>query len=221
MRADYVNAEIWAKILPRLTEQNRLACRCALETGLRVGDVLKIKPSQIRGTTLRYKAEKTGKSGTKVLSASLVKALRQSANGGVWCFPSPRDPTKHRTRQAVWKDINKASFALGVPLHISPHSARKTFAVNTLHEFGIDRVQQELQHSNRGMTALYAYSDIMRADVENSVENPVEKSDLPDFDGDSDGLINYGYLSGLIADIVVRRLIIYFESKSENNSQKD
>ena len=216
MRSDYVNAEIWAKILPRLTEENRLACRCALETGLRVGDVLKIKPRDLRGNTLRFKAEKTGKRGEKVLPGDLAKALRRNAKGAAWCFPSPRDPGKHRTRQAVWKDVKKAAWAVGVPLHVSPHSARKTYAVNTLHEFGIDRVQEELQHSSRAMTAVYAYSDIMREGAE---EMPRSANDLPDFTGECDGLINYAYLSGLIADIVVRRLILYFEAKCEQKSQ--
>jgi len=207
LRSDYVNAEIWAKILPRLTEANRLACRCALETGLRVGDVLKIRPRDISGCTLSYRAEKTDKRGKKALSAALAKELRKNACGSKWCFPSPKNPENHRSRQAVWKDVKKAAGELGLALHISPHSARKTYAVNTLHEFGIDRVQDELQHSSRSTTAVYAYSDIMREGT------CISAGDLPPLDGENDSLINYRLISELVADIVVRRLIVYFESK--------
>lgn len=207
MRADYANVEMWGKILPRMSEDNALACRCALETGLRVGDVLKIRPRDIKGNTLTFKAEKTGKKGQKTLSNDLAKALRRNAAGGKWCFPSPRTEN-HRTRQAVWKDVKKAAAEVGIPLQISPHSARKTYAVNTLHEFGIERVQEELQHGSREVTALYAYADVMREGGDR----------LPPIDGNGDSLINYEYLAGLIADIVVRRLILYFE-KCDHNSQ--
>lgn len=75
-------------------------------------------------------------------------------------FPG-RFGDKPRTRQAVWKDVKKASKALKINENLSPHSARKTYAVEEFHEKGFKEVQKELQHDRAETTMLYAYSDIL------------------------------------------------------------
>lgn len=146
--------------------ENGLALRVSLETGLRIGDVLKCRPSDLQGCRLSYTAEKTGKSGVKTLSKRLAAALRRNCNES-WIFPGRyRTKTGHRTRQAVYRDLKKVCKRLGVEGQISPHSARKSYAVEDFHEHGLDHVKRELQHDDAGVTLLYALSDMFSGNAD-------------------------------------------------------
>lgn len=139
------------------------AMRVSVETGMRIDDVLSLKTEQL-GTRERgkrvfeYVAKKTGKKAKVEISLDLWRELRAGA-GEEWVFAG-RNPAKHRTRQAVYKDVKKAVELLGVQGQISPHSARKTFAVELRKKSGLAEVQKALQHSNRETTNLYAFADI-------------------------------------------------------------
>jgi integrase len=67
---------------------------------------------------------------------------------------------KPRTRQAVWRDVKRASEGLFAE-NVAPHSARKTFAVEDYQEHGLPHTQKALQHDSVGTTILYAFSDSM------------------------------------------------------------
>lgn len=139
--------------------ENALALRLSLETGLRIGDCLALRPEDIDGCVISYTAQKTGKRGKKKISADLAKRLRKISDKN-FVFVG-RFGDKPRTRQAVWKDVKKASKALKISENLSPHSARKTYAVEEFHEKGFKEVQKELQHDRAETTMLYAYSDIL------------------------------------------------------------
>lgn len=153
----------YGKLFVFMRYENVLVLRVALETGMRIGDILKIKPADIRGRTIYYTAEKTGKKGRGVISQDLANRLRAVA-GSVYVFPKRGDQNNHRCRQTVWKDVKRAVAALraaGV-LHgenISPHSARKTFAVEDMEKHGILHTQRALQHANKATTKIYTDSD--------------------------------------------------------------
>jgi integrase len=139
--------------------ENRLAVQVSLYTGLRLGDVLKSTPADLVGTKLHYVAEKTGKQGTASLSRALAEKLRKNANQW-WLFPSPyKHGVNHRHRSTVYKDFVDARQRAKVDEHVTPHSARKTFAVETRDKKGFDEVKKALQHDNIGVTMLYALSD--------------------------------------------------------------
>ena len=144
-------------VLALLTEENRLVMRTALHTGLRVGDVLALKPDRLRPNCWVTEA-KTGKRRQIGLPEPLLSDLR-AASGRVWVFPG-RDPKHHRTRQAVWKDVKRAAEAVRIPQNVGPHSARKVFAVELLGESGdLSRVQKALNHTDPEVTLLYAMAD--------------------------------------------------------------
>lgn len=146
-----------------MRKKSGLALRVCLETGLRIGDVLKMRPDDISGRILSYTAEKTGKAGKKKLSGDLVRELR-SISGQKWVFEGRSgSKTGHLTRQAVYLDLKRVSKKLGMQGQISPHTARKTYAVEEFHKHGLDFVKQELQHSNDAVTLLYALSDVVTA----------------------------------------------------------
>ena len=146
-----------------MTYENTLILRVSLETGLRIGDILKLRPDDIKGRTITYTAEKTGKHGRAVISQDLAKRLKQVA-GEKYIFPKRGEQNEHRARQTVWKDVKKAVAALravGVikDENISPHSARKTFAVEDAERYGIKHTQKALQHRDKSTTQMYAFSD--------------------------------------------------------------
>ena len=149
----------------------------ALSTGLRIGDVLKIRKEDIREGRLYYVAEKTGKSGSIALSSELADKLLKNANKSVWCFPSPKKRGKHLSRQAAWSRLKNAAKTSGTEAKgISPHSYRKTFAVDLFKREGVAAVMSALQHSNVQTTELYALSDFISGA---NAEKPLLRKDIP------------------------------------------
>lgn len=199
MKTDYIEPWLYGKIFHLMTYENALALRVSLETGLRIGDVLSLKPENLQGTTLHYTAQKTGKSGKKKLSADLAKKLRKVADKE-WVFPG-RSGEGHRTRQAVWKDVKRASKIAKVDGNAGCHSARKTYAVNLFHKNGLTDVQKELQHDNAGTTVLYAYADVL--------------SDK------RDSAVNYDMLADMIAQRVYTKLLPLFEQCSIDKTKNE
>ena len=64
MRDEYINDYDLKKICSFMQNDNALALIVASKSGLRISDALKIKPSDIDGTTIHYTAMKTGKKGS-------------------------------------------------------------------------------------------------------------------------------------------------------------
>lgn len=169
MKADFVKSDTFRALYNLMQYENVLALRLSCETGLRIGDVLKVRPNDIDGTKLRYTAEKTGKSGVKTISPDLARRLR-SISGRFYVFSGRKDEKRHRTRQAVYLDLKKACAELGIPGQVSPHSARKNYAVGVYRKDGLKTVQKELQHDSESVTLLYALSDIMSGNNEKSID---------------------------------------------------
>lgn len=161
MRADYLlNSQI-ELLLAGMTRDNSLILRVMLRTGLRISDVLELKKSQI-SRCFWVTERKTGKRRAVGLTDELVEQLRRNAGRSEWCFPSPKDIKKHKTRQAVWADMKRVSRALKLPVNASTHSARKVYAVELMHKYGdIVEVQKALNHDNPTVTVLYALADVL------------------------------------------------------------
>lgn len=142
-----------------LMPDNALVLRVALETGLRIGDVLAIRTEQLRTQRFTVREQKTGKSKRVYLSRPLWEALRRTA-GRHYVFEGRNDPKKHRTRQAVFNDLKRAARAFRLPQNVSPHSLRKLYAVTLLEETGdLELVQRALNHDRIQTTLIYALSD--------------------------------------------------------------
>lgn len=158
MKAEYILERKLDEALDLLTKENRLVMRVCLATGLRLGDVLALRPEQLR-RQFYIKEQKTGKARRVNLSDGLLSDLLDNA-GPRWVFQGQRDLAKHRTRQAVWKDLRRAAKALRLPEHLSPHSARKVYAVNLLEKYGdMERVRRALNHADEATTLVYALAD--------------------------------------------------------------
>lgn len=141
---------VYAALMP----ENRLVCRVCAATGLRVGDVLQLKPGQL-SPQFWIREQKTGKRRRVNLKADLLADLRANA-GEHWVFPG-RDPRQHRTRQAVWKDVKRASKAFRLPQNVGVHSLRKVYACDLLSasKGNVGKVQRALNHSDAATTMVY------------------------------------------------------------------
>lgn len=141
-----------------LTRENRLVIRTSLHTGLRVSDVLELRPVDLKAHTW-VTERKTGKRKQIGLPEPLLSDLK-AVCGKHWVFPARTDKTRHRTRQAVWKDVKRAARAFRLPQNVAPHSFRKVYAVDLMRKYGdIERVKKALNHSSVILTMIYALAD--------------------------------------------------------------
>lgn len=143
---------------------NRTAIKLAAHTGLRINDVLSIKTDSL-ATRFWITEQKTGKRRMVTMPAELLEEVRAGA-GEIWAFPG-RNPEKHRSRQAVWADVKRAAWAFRFPQNVTPHSARKYYAVQLFKKYGnIDRVKKALNHSSTAVTMVYALADKLCEDLQ-------------------------------------------------------
>lgn len=157
MKTEYLLEREVELVLDLLTYENRLVMRLLLHTGLRISDALALKPEQLR-PNFWITEQKTGKRRQVGIPEPLLSDLREAA-GEHWVFPGA-DPWKHRTRQAVWKDVKRAAQAARLTQNVGPHSARKVYAVELLEKYGdIDRVRRALNHGGVEVTLIYAMAD--------------------------------------------------------------
>lgn len=164
MKSDFIESDILEHVLFALTPENALICRVCLKTGLRVGDVVSLRTDTLKESVLnKYKIkvteQKTKKKRTVTLGKELTeKLLRQS--GSFFVFEGRGGDDTHRTRQAVYKDIKRASKLFRIKENVTPHSVRKIYAVELYRKYGnIKKVQQALNHNNDVVTMIYALAD--------------------------------------------------------------
>lgn len=148
-------------LLAALQPANRLALEVSLHTGLRIGDVLDIKTAQLaRRMTIRER--KTGKTRRVSFPADLLNRLDRMA-GKIYVFEGRSNCRKHRTRQAVYKDLRATAERFKIKINLCPHTMRKAWAVDAYKRSGGDlkRVQKLLNHSSEAVTMLYAMADVL------------------------------------------------------------
>lgn len=158
MKTEYLLDREVDLVLAALTETNRLVMRTALHTGLRIGDVLALKPDRLQ-PHFWVTEQKTKKARQVGLPEPLLSDLKRHA-GRDWVFPG-RNPKNHHTRQAVWKDVKRAATAFRLKQNVAPHSMRKVYAVELMQKYGdIAKVRRALNHSNDAVTLIYAMADM-------------------------------------------------------------
>lgn len=163
LRSDYVSKDNLDKILAALTYENELVLRVCISTGLRVGDVLLMRSDKL-AKRMSIRELKTGKIKRIFLSDELLDKLIRNS-GKIWVFSGRLDYRKHRSRQAVWKDVKRAAKAFRMPQNVTPHSTRKYYAVKALNvsDGDLKAVQKSLNHSDPAVTMVYAMADSITA----------------------------------------------------------
>ena len=159
MTTEYLYSQQLDRVLAALMPQNQLIVRVMLQTGMRLSDALNLR-SEGLSMSGWYTETKTGKKRRYGLPKPLYDAIMEQA-GPEWAFPGRKKGT-HKTRQAVWKDIKRASIAFRLPQNIGAHSMRKVYAVRLMQKYGkLEKVQRNLNHCSSSVTAIYAMADIL------------------------------------------------------------
>ncbi len=156
-----------------------LALWVALETGMRIGDVVLLRGWNLVRGKIEFTAQKTGKIGKMPVSKRLFAELSAKTSGkpSAWVFPSPRDARKHITRQCIWQRVKRACKRAGVDSEgIAPHSFRKSFAVDLFKREGLEATREALQHDRASTTQIYALSDFTSG---SNGDKPLLRRDLP------------------------------------------
>ena len=162
-KAQWVSKAYMEHILAAMGYENALAVRVSMRYGIRIGDVLRMPTAALSVRVWSFKEEKTGKRRRVVLGEDIKRRLASIA-GKVYVFEHRTNQYKHRTRQAVYKDIKRVAKFYRVP-HVTTHSARKVYAVEQYHKSGGDlgKVARLLNHSDEAVTMLYALADELSA----------------------------------------------------------
>lgn len=171
MRSTWLDDESMRLVLAAMLPANRLALEVSDATGLRIDDVLSLHTELIAKTARPYVTDsKTGKTHRIYIPSGLRVRMLQQA-GKVWIWPGRIKPNeRHRTRQAVYKDMVRAvavfrrSLVIPEDTNISPHTMRKRAAVRAYQRGGLDVAAKMLQHSSNdaAITMLYALSDVQQ-----------------------------------------------------------
>lgn len=158
-RAEWLPREYMEHLLAACMPQNREALRLSMDYGLRIGDVLRMPSSAVSTGRWSFKEEKTGKRRRVTLSEAHRSACA-SFCGKNFVFEHRTNPYRHRTRQAVYKDLRRIAAAFRLK-NITPHSARKIYSVERYKQSGgnLKKVQRLLNHSDEAVTILYALAD--------------------------------------------------------------
>ena len=160
MTTEYLLNEQMDHVLAALTPENEMVMRTCLHTGMRLSDVLSLRTEQLKPFGW-YTEGKTGKRRRYGLPRELLESIKAQA-GPEWAFPGRSARGGHRSRQAVWKDVKRASKAFRLPQNVGPHSARKIYAVDLMRKYGdIEKVRRALNHESSTVTAIYAMSDLL------------------------------------------------------------
>ena len=154
----------------------------AYGTGLRVGEVVALKVSDIdsQRMTLRVEQGKGRKDRYAMLSPVLLERLRcwwrvARAQGkmldGGWLFPGLNPIEALGTRQ-LNRAIHDAAVLAGIDKRVSMHTLRHSFATHLLEQkVDIRVIQVMLGHKKLETTALYAQ---MATELLREVVNPLE-----------------------------------------------
>jgi integrase len=160
-RSQWVARKEMDHLLAALMPSNAEALRLSMDYGLRIGDVLRLPRSAIEAGVWHMREEKTGKRRTVRLSDAHTRACMRIC-GKEYVFEHRYDWKRHRTRQAVYKDLKRVAKVFRIPA-ITPHSARKIYSVERYRQSGgnLATVKRLLNHSSEAVTILYAMADHM------------------------------------------------------------
>lgn len=139
-------------------ERDYMLFLLGINSGLRVGDLLKIKVSEIQGKqVVSLREGKTGKRRTIHLGNiyAELNTYINSLEASEWLFPS-RKGDGPITRVQAYRQLNKAAQMVDMPDGIGTHTLRKTFGYWHYKQFkDIAELQNILNHAHPQITLRY------------------------------------------------------------------
>lgn len=152
--------------LAGVNERDALLFNFGLNTGLRVGDILKLKIKDIFSSRnvfrqyLTIREEKTGKEKKIKLNDALKKYirdfLRDKEYGEEYFLFQSRKGKNHITRVQAYRVLKEAAEAIGVE-NFGTHTMRKTWGYHTYKasRYNIGLIMDTFNHSSQAITLRY------------------------------------------------------------------
>lgn len=140
----------------RLRARDRAMLYTLYATGLRVSELLNLKPGDIdiAGEFLRVRRGKGGKDRVVPFARAAGEKLHAVVASGV----DPDRPLFEMTRQGFWKWLKKVAVHAGVSAEVSPHMIRHSFASHLLQGgMNLRSLQMLLGHADLSTTQMYTH----------------------------------------------------------------
>ena len=129
--------------------------RLLLLTGCRIGEIVGLRWSEVRGDTLMLADSKTGPRKVPLGTRARRILERQPRGGSDFVFPSPRDSARPRGVQlTLWDCVRREAGIEDVRLHDLRHTHASHAVMNGV---PVPVVSHLLGHSNTRMTLRYAH----------------------------------------------------------------
>ena len=146
---------------------HRVLFETLFATGLRVGELVALKPEDIDSAAMvvHVRRGKGARPRRVMLSAWLLEHLReywrQVRPVGPWLFPG-RQPEKPISVRAVQNALSRAVVRAGIQRRVTPHTLRHAFATGLLDaDVDLPTIQRLLGHADLGTTSRYLHvSDV-------------------------------------------------------------
>lgn len=156
---DLADIEAVKNFLRQRSERNYLLFMFGINTGLRVGDILKLRIKDVRGKThIQLREMKTGKLKNYLINKKLKQALTgyiSDKDPNEFIFRSRKGSNKSISRQQAYSILSKAGRACGLN-NIGTHSMRKTYAYHLYKKTGdVVAIMKILNHASPDITLRY------------------------------------------------------------------
>lgn len=141
------------EVLPSV--RDRILFTIGINTGLRISDLVKLKPEDFKDGHIEIREQKTGKVNRLKVSDSVWRQIKEyiDAYPKEWMFTSRKGG--HISTHQAWVIISAAGKKLGLE-HIGTHSMRKTFGYHAWKQGkNITLIQDALNHSSQRITMKY------------------------------------------------------------------
>lgn len=153
-------------------ERDYIMFLLGINTGLRVGDLLKLTITDVKEKKRITVKEGKTKKGRTIYLGSVYEELNsyiETLEGTQWLFPS-RKGDKAISRIQAYRQLNKASEMTDMPDGIGTHTMRKTFGYWYYKQTkDIATLQTILNHSHPEITLRYI--GITDEEIKNSLSN--------------------------------------------------
>lgn len=155
-----IDSALYRKFVNALPPTTRLAWDVAICTGLRVSDVLQLRPDMLSRGRTAIVERKTGKWRSIPMPDSLYDRLIDHAalHNSDWCFPAATDTDKPMSRDVIGAQLRRVNRLVAPQYTLSMHSARKIYAINLYRRTGdYNAVQRDLGHEHLETTLIYIH----------------------------------------------------------------
>lgn len=91
MKTNYIEPETVERLRECMSDGDWLVLRVALETGMRIGDIVALRGENITENKIVFTAQKTGKKAEIFINQQLFRDIsaKKRKNPKKWIFPSP------------------------------------------------------------------------------------------------------------------------------------